>query len=155
MVCLAFERLLAVYWPLRAKRFLGVRLTLLLLCIPTFVTALYLVLDVLVYRLFPNVPPLAGSCYGDSTLPSFIYYIAFNEINSISCSTLNISFSFAVAIRCVVYVYGALCTSRLLKSGFSSGAHRHVQYSVHVHCYVIDHFADCCAFDSSGGRCRR
>ena len=99
MVCLAFERLLAVYWPLHVKSLLGLRFTLVLLCLPAFVTVLYLVLDTIMYRAFPLPPPLADYCIGDFTLPSFIYYVVFNECVSITCSTLNVLFSVAVAMR--------------------------------------------------------
>ena len=102
MVCLAFERLLAIYWPLRVKRILSLRFTLLLLCVPAFVTALYFVLVVVEYSLLYTSNTQFGSCVGDYNLPSFIYYSTINEITSILCSTLNIGLSVAVAFRCAL-----------------------------------------------------
>ena len=99
MACLAFERMLAIYWPLRMKRLLSLRFTLLLLILPVLETALYIVLDMIVYRPFPQPPPIAPNCFGDYTSPYFIIYAAFNECNFFICSTLNLSFSFAVAIK--------------------------------------------------------
>ena len=102
MACLAFERMLAIYWPLRMKRLLGLRFTLLLLLLPVLMTAFYVGLELLVFRSFPQTPPIADQCYGDYTSGSFIIYVVFNECNSVICSALNLLFSFAVAIKYVL-----------------------------------------------------
>ena len=100
LACFAFERFLAIYWPLRMKRLLGLRFTLLLLLLPVFMAVLYFGLDLIMYRLFPQPSPI-GQCSGDYTSGFFIIYVFFNECNSLACGTINIFCSFAVAIKYV------------------------------------------------------
>ena len=99
LVCLGFERIIAVTWPLRAKAILTLRFSVIIEATLILLSAIYLPLVVITYTIDQNY-----GCTYDFSLPFTQYFIYIEEAIPIINSFLSLSFSTYLIIKMVLLI---------------------------------------------------